>query len=201
MASQSHPGGGGRLFYLMGSSGAGKDSLIGYARAAVGEHGEVLFAHRYITRPATSGGENHVALSEAEFSLRSRLGLFLFDWDGHGCRYGVGLEVRHWLESGLDVVVNGSRAYLPEARRRVPALVPVLVAVSAPRLAERLNGRGREQDDQVAARLARGQRYSEVAAPGLVVIDNDGELSAAGERLLDLLRAPVAGQRAGQARD
>ena len=185
----------GRLFYLMGASGAGKDSLMGYARRALGEAGDVLFAHRYITRPAGSGGENHVELSDAEFALRRRRGLFLFDWEGNGCRYGVGVEVSHWLERGLHVVVNGSRAYLPEARRRLPVLVPVLVRVSAHRLAERLHGRGREQASDVEQRLQRSRRYGDVDAPGLVVIDNDGELAEAGESLLALLRshAPGAG--------
>ncbi len=55
----------GRLFYVVGASGAGKDSLIEYARNALGSRDAVVFAHRYITRPPTARGENHVALSAA----------------------------------------------------------------------------------------------------------------------------------------
>ena len=45
-----------RLFYLVGASGSGKDSLLGYARGKLAGAPDVLFAHRYITRPADAGG-------------------------------------------------------------------------------------------------------------------------------------------------
>ena len=184
----------GCLFYLMGSSGAGKDTLIRYARAALGQRAGVVFAHRYITRPVDGAGENHVALSEEEFVLRCEHGLFLFDWSGNGCRYGVGLEVSEWLGRGLHVVVNGSRAYLAVARERVPVLRPVLVQASAGRRIERLRSRGREDEAGMAARLERAERYAASAEPDTVVIDNDGALEVAGEALLSLLRgAPSAG--------
>ena len=51
----------------MGPSGAGKDSILDRARVLTLPGTPVVFAHRYITRPAGSGGENHVALSAAEF--------------------------------------------------------------------------------------------------------------------------------------
>ena len=68
----------GPLVYVMGPSGAGKDSVMGRARALLPADAPVVFAHRYITRPAETGGENHVALSAAEFALRRTHGLFAF---------------------------------------------------------------------------------------------------------------------------
>ena len=44
----------GRLVYVMGPSGAGKDSLLSFARSALADE-PVVFAHRYITRPAGQG--------------------------------------------------------------------------------------------------------------------------------------------------
>jgi ribose 1,5-bisphosphokinase len=63
----------GRLIYVMGPSGAGKDSLLGFVRERIGA--QVMFAHRYITRPV-SDGENHVALSREEFAARLASGVF-----------------------------------------------------------------------------------------------------------------------------
>ncbi len=40
----------GRLIWLMGPSGAGKDRLLAALRSR--EHPQLLVAHRYITRPA-----------------------------------------------------------------------------------------------------------------------------------------------------
>ena len=60
------------FIYVMGPSGAGTDSVLARARALIPSDLPVAFAHRYITRPADAGGENHVALSEAEFERHQR---------------------------------------------------------------------------------------------------------------------------------
>ena len=51
----------GALVYVMGPSGAGKDSVLERARAMLSADQPIAFAHRYITRPPDIGGENHVA--------------------------------------------------------------------------------------------------------------------------------------------
>ncbi len=55
----------GKLIWLVGPSGSGKDSLLAALRQR--EHPQLLVAHRYITRPFNAGSENHIALSEHEF--------------------------------------------------------------------------------------------------------------------------------------
>lgn len=86
------------LIYLMGPSGAGKDSLLERLRAATGAG--PLVAHRYITRPANAGCENHIALSEQEFLRRRAKGLFALDWQAHEQHYAFGIEVDLWLLQG-----------------------------------------------------------------------------------------------------
>jgi len=182
--------GAGRLFYLMGASGVGKDSLMHYARQRL--EGEVHFAHRYITRPPEAGGENHVWLSEREFERREEAGFFALSWRSHGWRYGVGSEIDAWLAGGFGVVVNGSRAYLPEAQRRYPALVPVLVDAAPEALAARLASRGREDAAAIAARLKRSATLSVDAGDDWIVLRNDGPLAEAGEALVRLLAGEPA---------
>lgn len=58
----------GKLIWLMGASGSGKDSLLTELRQR--EQTQLLVAHRYITRDASAGSENHIALSEQEFYPR-----------------------------------------------------------------------------------------------------------------------------------
>lgn len=176
----------GRLWYVIGPSGAGKDSLLAYVR----EHlagSSLVFAHRYITRPASAGGENHVALSEAEFQQRANTGCFALTWERNGLCYGIGSEVQQWLERGLDVVVNGSRSALPLAYAAFPTLMPIWITASVEVLAERLAKRGRESAAEIAARLAVAQEFQ--PPPGVLVLNNDGALAEAGERLLGWLRA------------
>ena len=177
----------GKLIYVIGPSGCGKDSVMEYARRHCLAH-EAAFAHRYITRPAEAGGENHIYLKPDEFQARLERGLFALSWDSHGFRYGIGNEIDAWMEVGLNVVANGSRAYLPEAARRYPVIIPVLITVMPSILRHRLVGRGRESADEIERRLERADAYK-VVHPALVEIDNSGELAASGRHLLDIVRA------------
>lgn len=97
------------LIYIIGPSGSGKDTFINLGRQHLGREPDVCFAHRYITRPASAGGENHIALTEEEFLARQSAGLFAMNWYSHGYHYGIGIEINQWLALGLTVVVNGSR--------------------------------------------------------------------------------------------
>lgn len=178
------------LFYVIGASGVGKDSLLSYVRARAGADTPLLFAHRYITRPAESVGENHVAVSRAEFICMKALGLFALDWESHGLCYGLGLEIDVWLDRGAQVVMNGSRGYLAEASRRYPDLCVVLIEASPEVLRTRLEGRGRESKEEIAKRIARATEF-DVDHPNLVRVRNDGALADAGDRLLAVLTADL----------
>ena len=156
----------GKLIWLMGPSGSGKDSLLTALRQQ--EHAQLLVAHRYITRAANAGNENHVALSEQEFFTRA-----------------VGVEIDLWLNGGFDVVVNGSRAHLPQAQARYgTALLPVCLQVSPTILRQRLQARGRESEPEIAARLERAARY---APFGCHTLNNDGSLHQSVDSLLTLM--------------
>jgi ribose 1,5-bisphosphokinase len=174
------------LIYLVGASGSGKDSLLRYARGRLADHAGVAFAHRYITRAADAGGENHIALSTEEFAARRRAGLFALDWESHGQAYGIGVEIDQWLAQGVTVVVNGSRAYLPAAQRRYPRLLPVWIEVSTEVLRGRLQARGREDAAAIEQRLTRHRQLQAQPRTG-TMIRNDGELAKAGEALVGFI--------------
>lgn len=175
-----------RLIYVMGASGSGKDSLMRYAREKLAKHSNIVFAHRYITRPADAGGENHVSLTPDEFSSRVATGLFAFHWQSHGHNYGIGIEIDQWLASGATVIVNGSREYLPHVFRRYRDVVPLLIEVSPDVLRDRLLRRGRENREQIEKRLQRHRLLSGACAEGLHV-NNDGPLSESGDTLIGLI--------------
>ncbi|MGH6881019.1 MAG: phosphonate metabolism protein/1,5-bisphosphokinase (PRPP-forming) PhnN, partial [Hypericibacter sp.] len=149
----------GRLFYVMGASGVGKDSLLTFVRQA-GDPLHVAVAHRYITRPARAGGENHIALSEAEFRARLGAGWFALHWRSHGFFYAIGREIDLWRRGGINVVLNGSREYLPEALEAYPDLVLILITAEPALIASRLTARKRESGPEIAERL----RYREDVA-------------------------------------
>lgn len=177
----------GQLYYVMGASGSGKDSLIDYARTHLDGARQLVFAHRYITRSAETLGENHVALSVREFHLRREWDLFALHWEAHGQGYAVGIEIDSWLEQGLDVVVNGSRAYLPRARQRYPRIVPLFVTVDETVLRQRLRRRNRETEAEIERRLQRTQQFPAIDMTAVRVVHNNGTLEQGGQGLLNLL--------------
>lgn len=181
------------LYYVMGASGAGKDSLIRYARAHLPDGTPVVFAHRYITRRPDAGGENHIALDHREFEVRLRYGCFAMSWQAHGRAYGIGVEIDQWYANGLSVVVSGSRAYFEDAVTRYPDLCPVLVRAPRRILRERLIARHREDEAAIAERLERAHKLDALSHPRLIVIPNEGPLREGGDLFVRLLTEPTIG--------
>ncbi len=86
------------LFYVMGPSGSGKDSLLRALRERLKPADPVVIAHRYITR-AADANEASVALTAEEFHRRMELGCLALHWHSHGLHYGIGVEIEQWLAS------------------------------------------------------------------------------------------------------
>ncbi len=177
---------GARLIYVIGASGAGKDTLLQGVRRVL--HGEpIIFAKRFITRRPSSVGEQHLAISRERFDKLSESGYFVMEWHSHGFSYGIGRGIVEVLQYGSVVVVNGSREYLPEAIKRVPALQPVLVEVDLSVLRARLEARGREDEEAIAKRIERAAM--EVEYPeNTIRIDNSTSIKLATESLLEVIR-------------
>ena len=177
----------GRLIYIAGPSGAGKDSVIGWAQQRLQAGAPVVFARRTITRAPDATGENHRAVTPAEFEELGARGAFAMAWTANGHRYGIGAEIRDWLAHGLTVVVSGSREYLPQALRDFPALEVVMVNAPGALIDERLQARGRETPAEISARVERGARFPVPSQLVTAEVMNDGDLARAGDELLQLL--------------
>ena len=119
----------GKLIYVVGPSGAGKDALLDYARAHLPPGATVKFARRWITRPADAGGEAHHAITTAEFDAMLAAGRFALHWRAHGNGYGIGTEIDDWLRDGNTVVVSGSRENARQARTLYPNLSVIEVTL------------------------------------------------------------------------
>ncbi|QJI27991.1 phosphonate metabolism protein/1,5-bisphosphokinase (PRPP-forming) PhnN [Pseudomonas sp. ADAK18] len=178
----------GRLIYLIGPSGSGKDSLLDAARARLAERGWRI-VRRVITRSAEAVGEAAQGVSPEQFVAMDAEGAFALSWHANGLSYGIPREIDDWLAAGEDVLVNGSRAHLAQTRLRYPTLLVVLLTVDQAVLRQRLLARGRESIADIDERLARNVRFSDslTAAPDVFLLDNSGALALTVERLLGCL--------------
>jgi ribose 1,5-bisphosphokinase len=165
----------GRIFAVVGPSGAGKDTLIEAARRA---RPDLHVVRRVITRAEGAGGEPYEGVTEEDFAARKAAGGFVLDWEAHGLRYGIPVSVERAMSEGRDVIFNGSRAMLGAAWETFPGLMVILVTATPPVLAERLAARGRESRGEIAERLARTS-YDVPYGIAVRVVENDGPLDRA----------------------
>lgn len=191
----------GAFVAVVGPSGAGKDTLIAYARErlSLDARPRVNFVRRVITRPADADFEDHDSIPDEAFERALAGGAFALAWSAHGLRYGLPASIDRQIAAGQTVVANLSRAAIADLRLRYRNVEVVLVTASPATLSARLAVRGREGEADVAARLARADTAGIEISGAVTRIVNDGPVEAAGEALVAaILRA---GQRAAARAD
>jgi ribose 1,5-bisphosphokinase len=175
----------GRLVLVVGPSGAGKDTLLGLARAACANDGQIVFPRRIVTREASLFEDNE-QLSLDAFDEASGRGDFAVHWEAHGHRYALPRAINDELRAGRTVVANVSRTVV-EALRDAYAEV-VVISITAPPeiLAERLAARARGSDGQLADRL--GRAVDGVAIVSDATITNVGSAQLHARELVRVIR-------------
>lgn len=169
---------------VCGPSGAGKDSVLGWAADALAHDARVVFARRWVTRSAASAGCDD-EISAAAMARRRADGGFAWYWEAHGLAYGVDALHGGDVAAGRIVAVNGSRAHAAAVGAR-PDVRRVLVTAPRELLAQRLAQRGREPAEAVAQRLSRSD--APAVLPWHLEIVNDGDLATAGLHLAAYLK-------------
>ena len=176
----------GRLIVVVGPSGAGKDTLIGLARAACAGDGNVVFPRRVVTREA-SASEDNVQVSLDAFRQARRRGDFAVHWEAHGHCYALPRAIDDDIRAGRTVVANVSRTAV-EAIRRTYADVTV-VSITAPSeiLGQRLAARARSSDGEIEHRLSRA--VDDAATGPDLTIANVGSVEDHALELVQVIKA------------
>lgn len=185
-----------RLVYVVGPSGAGKDSVLHRLREAWTGMPPAHWARRTITRAAQAGGEANEWVDRPAFERLQQAGAFAMHWQANGHAYGVRRPELAPLASGHCVFVNGSRAHLPQLLAQWPEATVVQISAPADVLLQRLRARNRESVQAISDRLARGVDV-ELPASAIRIV-NDGPLSEAVDMLLAALQSRL-GERTTRA--
>ncbi len=175
----------GRLVLVVGPSGAGKDTLLGLARAACADDGEIVFPRRVVTRQASVFEDNRQLTADA-FRQALTQGEFAMHWQAHGHCYALSSAIDDDIRAGRTVVANVSRTVI-DAMRRAYADVTVISITAPPEvLAERLAVRARGSDGQIETRLRRTIDGA-MAVPD-ITIRNVGSAEAHARELIEIIR-------------
>lgn len=193
-------GDGERLLYVMGPSGAGKDSVLAAALAILRREEPLRLARRTVARPhgGASAADETVSLPQMRRWLSE--GEFALHWEAHGCLYGIRWSaLEPWL-AGDWVLINGSRAHWLRWSPQVPAAHSICITAPEHVLRERLLRRGRDSGSQVETRMARYREFE--GLPADLVLRNEGDVARTAQALVAWWRGLLDGKtgRAARAR-
>jgi ribose 1,5-bisphosphokinase len=194
----------GRLILVVGPSGAGKDTLLGLARAACADDSSIVFPRRVVTREASSFEDNEQLSLDAFRQARSQ-GDFAVAWEAHGHCYALSRAIDDDIRACCTVVANVSRTVVEALRRAYADVVVILITAPAEILAERLAARARSSDGRLADRL--GRAVDDAATAPDVTITNVGSVEQHARGLVRVIKggfedgkdcvgeAPISGER------
>jgi ribose 1,5-bisphosphokinase len=175
----------GRLILVVGPSGAGKDTLLGLAKAACAEDRSIAFPRRVITRQA-SASEDNEEVSAGTFQDALARNEYAMHWQAHGHCYALSRAIDDDIRAGRTVIVNVSRTVIAAMRRAYANVVVVSITAPANVLAERLAMRGRSSDGRIEHRLQRTVEDAAVA-PDLTIV-NTGSAEYHARQLVRIIR-------------
>jgi ribose 1,5-bisphosphokinase len=167
----------GRLVLVVGPSGAGKDTLLGLAKAGCMDDPNIVFPRRVITRQA-SASEDNEEVSAGTFQEAVERGDFAVHWEAHGHRYALSRAIDDDIRAGRTVVANVSRTVI--AKLRLAYADVVVVSITAPPnvLAERIALRARGSDGRHDQRLNRTVEDASTAPDVTIVNVSSAEYHA-----------------------
>ena len=166
----------GTLFTVSAASGTGKTSLV---KSLVELLSNVRVSISHTTRPIRPGeveGVNYHFVSQDKFMLMLEQGAFLEHAQVFANYYGTSSEwVENTLKTGTDVILEIDWQGAQQVRRLKPDVVGIFILPpSRKTLEERLNERGQDDADVIAARMAEAKDEIShyIESDFLVVNDN-----------------------------
>ena len=166
----------GSLFIISAPSGAGKTSLV---HALLANNPQINLSVSYTTRPPREGEVDGVAyhfVSREDFLVMAGNGEFLESAEVYGNLYGTS---QNWISQenarDRDILLEIDWQGATQVRRLFPQCISIFILPpSLDALEQRLRGRGKDNDEVIAKRMAAVRDdVAHVAEFDYVIINDD----------------------------
>lgn len=180
----------GNIFIISAASGTGKTTLVSRLLA---KNPDIRVSVSHTTRQPREGEQNGVHyhfVERAQFEQLIAENAFLEHADVFGNYYGTSFNsINSLIEAGYDVILEIDVQGAEQVRRALPQSCSIFILPpSFDILAGRLNGRGTDNAEVIATRLAKARQEIEQAVQFDYVVVND-DLDTAEADLLHIIKA------------
>lgn len=187
----------GNLFVISAPSGAGKTSLV---QALLNINSQIGLSVSYTTRAPRAGehdGRDYHFVSRETFIAMAKQGEFLESAEVYGNYYGTSQKwISDQIAEGKDILLEIDWQGAAQVRALFPACISIFILPpSRDALAQRLNGRGKDDASVIARRLAAAREDVAHVAEFDYVIINDSLNEALRELNAVVLAAPLRGDK------
>jgi guanylate kinase len=186
----------GNLFVISAPSGAGKTSLV---HALLNINPQIDLSVSYTTRnprPGERDGKDYHFVSRAAFAAMAQRGEFLESAEVYGNLYGTSQTwISRQIAGGRDILLEIDWQGAAQVRRLFPECTSIFILPpSMEALEQRLKGRGKDNDEIIAKRMAAVREDVAHVAEFDYVIINDNLNEALRELNAVVLSARLKGE-------
>lgn len=165
-----------QVILIVGASGVGKDTLL----KNIKEKKNINFIKRYITREPDNNEHNYYIDDEA-FEQLKRDDFFISTWEAHANKYAI---AKNQIIDGLNII-SISRGAIQDFENYFENVITIEITLPREILYQRLQNRGRENEQQIQSRLNRA--YNTIEAKKLIQFDNSSPIKESTTNFINLL--------------
>lgn len=115
------------IFYLVGKPNHLKQELIYAMKDRLSEETSVIIPQIVTTDEEVGQSDNYVYVDDRDYKLRNSMGMYCLTWEKNKSKYAVVADLIQRLNTGVDVILNGSMKNVEQARKQFPNLNIVVI--------------------------------------------------------------------------
>jgi len=173
----------GELYYLIGKPNQIKNDLL-YSLNKLTKQEKLINIQKTVTTDEYLKDHSQYSfVTESDFNLRKRMGLYCLDWTKKGHSFGISGEISPLLNKGVNVLLNGSFQNVMQAVKQFPLLNVIMIKSQTTENSHNTEGYPLLEDDGVSLEWV--AHANGVYCPYVLTMIEHGVTDKAAELIID----------------